>query len=476
MNVLFVVPDTIKMELLSIELLSACLKRAGHATRLAYSNHPDFWRRAGAFRPDLAAFSVTTGMHHGMALLAGDMKRRLPGLLTVFGGPHATFHPGMIEEYPGVDALCRGEGEAALVALAGALQGGRDHSRIPNLWVRAAGGVVRNPLGAPAELDGLPFYDRDLFAEADPDLSASTTRAVMVSRGCPYSCSYCYNRGYKALYGPAAGLARAMSVPRAIAELKRLLLSAPRTRFIEFHDDIFPYSDDERLEEFADLYRREIGLEFFTYLPPARGGRDFIARLKRAGCGFLGIGLECGDEAVRREVLRRPRYSNADVAAAVGACRELGIRSLTTNLVGLPVADCLRTDLGTLAVNIAARPTLALSYLAQPYPGTELAEIAVRGGFFRAGARIDFNNKADSPLDFPEGRTAIEKTALMFGLLLLLPKGWWAFLYLAHRGFKFNVVGRGDYSLGGFLRELKAFFRYLRTASAEKQLAQAPRI
>jgi radical SAM superfamily enzyme YgiQ (UPF0313 family) len=306
----------------------------------------------------------------------------------------------------------------------------------------------------------------------------------MVSRGCPCDCSYCFNKGYKALYQDAGRLPRVMSVPRAIAELKHLLRAAPHVRFIEFHDDIFPYADDARLEEFSELYRREIGREFFAYLPLARRDRDFIVKLKKAGCGFLGIGLECGDAAVRRDVLRRPRYTNTQIITAVRTCHELGIRSLTTNLVGLPVKDCLRVDLDTLRVNIEARPTLALSYLAQPYPGTELEELAVRGGFLRAGQSLDYNNKADSPLDFKADKLAIEKTALMFGilsdlpwllrlhrLLLLLPKSLWNFLYLAHRGYKFNVVGRADYSLRGALPNLKAFFRYLRTVSAEKRAA-----
>jgi radical SAM superfamily enzyme YgiQ (UPF0313 family) len=484
MNILFVIPDTIKMELLSIEILSACLKRAGHATRLAYSNHPGFWDRLESFRPDIAAFSVTTGMHHGMALLSGEMKERRPSLFSIFGGPHATFHPELIEEYPGIDALCRGEGEAALVALADALRDGADISRIPGLWVRTKAGVVKNPLGEPAALDELPFYDRAIFPDADPDMRASSTRIVLVSRGCPYSCSYCFNRAYRELSQHPGRLIRVMRVPRAIQELKHLLEAAPHVRFIEFHDDIFPYADDVRLEEFSALYRREIGREFFAYLPLARRDRGFIARLKQAGCGFLGIGLECGDEAVRRDVLRRPRYTNAQIVAAVKACRELGIRSLTTNLVGLPVKDCLRVDLDTLRVNIEARPTLALSYLAQPYPGTELAETAVKEGFLRAGQRLGFNNKSDSPLTFPEDKLAIEKTALMFGivadlpwllrfhgLLLRLPKSLWNFLYLAHRGFKFSVVGRADYGPRAAWLNLKAFARYLRTVSAEKRAA-----
>ena len=51
----------------------------------------------------------------------------------------------MIEE-EGVDGICIGEGEGAIVDLANALDEGRLDLSIPNWWFKVEGKIIRNPV------------------------------------------------------------------------------------------------------------------------------------------------------------------------------------------------------------------------------------------------------------------------------------------------------------------------------------------
>src|SRR5262249_50030541 len=112
-KVLFVVKDLTLYEPLGILYLSSSLKRAGHEVRLCVSDREDAGRAVDDFRPDVVAYHTWTGRQHYYLGLNRELKRRRD-FVSVFGGPHPTFFPDLVKE-PGVDAICRGEGETPLL-------------------------------------------------------------------------------------------------------------------------------------------------------------------------------------------------------------------------------------------------------------------------------------------------------------------------------------------------------------------------
>ncbi|HLE17951.1 MAG TPA: cobalamin-dependent protein, partial [Syntrophales bacterium] len=138
--------------------LSAILRKHGHSTRVIIEESPR--RIVKRLLPgDIAAFSVMTGMHHWALGIASHIKKTL-GLMTVFGGPHPTYFPDVIEK-DAADIICRGEGEYALLDLANAIDNERDFDKIANLWVKSAGTIHKNPLRPLIDdLDTLPLQDR----------------------------------------------------------------------------------------------------------------------------------------------------------------------------------------------------------------------------------------------------------------------------------------------------------------------------
>ena len=70
------------------------------------------------YKPDAVAFSVITGSHLEYIKIARAIKKKFK-IPIIWGGPHATFFPKMIEE-DYADAICIGEGEEAALEFANA--------------------------------------------------------------------------------------------------------------------------------------------------------------------------------------------------------------------------------------------------------------------------------------------------------------------------------------------------------------------
>src|ERR1700690_2475743 len=87
--------------------------------------------------------------------------RRVSNVPVIAGGLHATFSPEDVLRHDGIDAVCLGEGEAALLDLVNALQSGQPPTDIPNIWVKHnARPKLRNPI---EPFDAIPFLAGDML-------------------------------------------------------------------------------------------------------------------------------------------------------------------------------------------------------------------------------------------------------------------------------------------------------------------------
>jgi radical SAM superfamily enzyme YgiQ (UPF0313 family) len=197
-RVLFVQNNGIQ-ESIGIANLSGILKANGHETDLLLVSHtPDLIGAIERYDPGLIAFSALTGVHHSLEKLAVRIKQRLTVPIIV-GGPHPTYSPEMIDR-PGIDIICRGEGELAMLELADAMQHDRDVTRIRNLHVKARSGVVhKNDLRPPVPLDDLPMPDRELYYKYR-FLRDMPMKRFVSSMGCPYPCTFCHEPVIRAMY------------------------------------------------------------------------------------------------------------------------------------------------------------------------------------------------------------------------------------------------------------------------------------
>lgn len=368
--------QNIAFEYLGVMHLSAVLKKAGHEVEvfLLEQSEQSLVRQVLDFEPSIVAFSCTTGVHHWAISFASLLKQARP-TLTIFGGPHATFFPELIEQ-PSVDIICRGEGEEAIVEIAGKLDAGEPLADTLNCHVRSNGQIKRNDLRPLIEdLDSIPDPDRSLYRSKYKYLRKSAA-AFMAGRGCPFRCSFCFNHAMQKLYAGRGRFVRLRSPDRVINEIERVK-SRFNLRTIYMQDDIFVLNK-KWVKEFSDLYGERIGLPMLCLVRADQADEDSIAALKRAGVKNIFFGIESGDETLRNETLKKG-VTDADIRRTAALLRKYGIRFRTYNMVGLP-GETLQQALNTLRINADIRTDFPWCAIFHPFPGTELGEIAARAG------------------------------------------------------------------------------------------------
>jgi radical SAM superfamily enzyme YgiQ (UPF0313 family) len=164
---------------------------------------------AGIFAIDLHWFGHSDGAL-GMANLC---KRYHPNSLVVLGGFTATFYAReILQGYPFIDVIVRGEGEHAMIELAKAYHTNKGFNEIKGISFRKNGYIKCNEFGENYDINSLDFTRLKLMENWDKYLKSTTSGYVPaqragfwlnIARGCPFECIYCGGglRSYKLLTG-----------------------------------------------------------------------------------------------------------------------------------------------------------------------------------------------------------------------------------------------------------------------------------
>jgi len=376
-----------------VAALSAYLKRGGHETSLViYDSSIDeqiFQDRIRAFDPGLIAFTVMTYQWEPTRHLM-HLARTASAAPIICGGYHPTLYPDQVIQDPNCDVACLGEGEVPLLELCNRLDDNRRHTDIPGLVVKERRAnrpsiIHRNPV-APLvdDLDEFPFWDRDIFP-IERILSTrglgtlSHTRWTMpvgAGRGCPDQCTYCSAPAMMRFYRGAGRWIRKRSPENLVAELKEIKERYP-VKIFEFWDeriDIYP----AWLEKFCELYKREVGLPWTADMRVERATLDILKPMAEAGCYMAWFGVESGNEQYRANYLKR-WMTNEQIIQAFENCRNLGIETLSLNMLGLP-DETPEMARETIELNRKLRADNLLFFTYQSFPGTELGEYSMAMG------------------------------------------------------------------------------------------------
>ncbi len=365
-----------------ISSISSVLKQGGHSTSLLYLSQEiskeELTRRVEELRPDLIGFSTGTHQWRFTREFSRWLKESFK-LPIICGGIHPTLAPEEVISEPGVDMVCRGEGEYALLELADRMEQGKDTSRIQNLWIKGPGEeIIKNPLRPLIpDLDCLPFSDRDIY-EHDRLLEGNAyEHMLMASRGCPFNCSYCCSPAVNRLYSGKGNPVRMRSPQNVIEELTTL-----RDRFrvdsFFFEDEIFTLNY-RWLREFCQLYQNKFTIPFKVYIRVETVNREILKLLKDTGCSTVLIGVESGNEEIRREVMNR-KMKNEDIIRVFQMADEIGLKTWNFNQIGVP-GETKETAQETIDLNLKISPNHIQISIFFPYPGTELHKLCEREGY-----------------------------------------------------------------------------------------------
>jgi anaerobic magnesium-protoporphyrin IX monomethyl ester cyclase len=403
-----------------ILLISSLLKRAGHRISLVVATEEDPLAAARRLKPDVVGYTVYTGMQGYYLELNSRIKAELP-VFSIFGGPHPTFFSEMISQ-PGVDAMCIGEGEYATLDLLDALECGSPITEIPNWHLKVRGEIYRNaprPLLTEQELDALPFPDRKLLYDAHPASARTGIRPVITGRGCPYDCSFCFNKAYADLYRTSKRIRQRS--PRRVLQEIREVRDNYGLDFLTIMDDTF-IVDVKWLRKFIPAYAEEIGIPWWCQVRANLVNEETVRLLKEGGCVSVSFGLEAGNDRLRNEILNR-RMSREQILKASELLHRNKIAFSTNNMLGLPSGG-LAADFETLDLNVQCRPAYANVFLFQPYPKTQLGEAALQKGFMEGSFDDLSGSVSDTTVirfSSPAEKRQIENLQKLFALTVEFP-------------------------------------------------------
>lgn len=402
--------------------LAGALRRAGHTVALVQARDArEVVAAVRRERPGVVGLSATTGLHRVYLAWARAIRAALPDVTLVLGGPHATFFPETIEREPALDALCVGEAEESLVEWLAALEA-NDPRPVPGFRRRVEDRVVDGGLRPPPrDLDRLAPPARDLYFAGNRHLARFPVKAFLASRGCPYRCSYCFNRSFNDMYRGSGKPVRWRDPDAFCDEIDAVRRQWP-LELVWILDANFAVSR-AWLERLVPIYRRRVGLPFFCKVRPNLVGRDLAAILSEMGCVGVGMGIESGDDELRNDVLERG-ISRAQIVESCRLLHERGIRIMSFNMLGLPGETYERAK-KTLDLNVECAVDYAAATILQPYPRTEIARRTVMAGEFDGDFdRLGRDYYSSTPLRSiaAEDRTRILNLQRLFGLAVEFPE------------------------------------------------------
>lgn len=359
-------------------------------------------------------------------------------------GNYATNYPHECLKETGVDHVCAGEYEFPLLEFFQS-----NGKKIPKNFISKSKKDFQMP-DLVENLDLFPFPERNnVPIKYYNEPSCYGVNVVMVSsRGCRLKCSYC---NVEFIYG--RHIYRTRSAKNVVDEMEYLKKN--------YHFDEIYFDDDNMVakKEHIDGICQEIikrGIKV-NWLCMGDGLVDdeTLELLAKAGCKTYKFGLEHLDREVLRAIPKplKPERS----LEIIKKCRELGMKSYTNLIVGLPKSTW-KKDFKMLQDVFAAKPDLIQIAIATPYPGTLFYKNAKKNGWLVTDDIRKFDATGGSSvsyLDYPA-----KKITEMFNL------GWkmWYRNVLIHQPKTLWFFFRSEVKRNGLFNTLKkSFFYFLKT-------------
>ena len=468
-RVLFIYPNTYGMNMLppAIALFSSLLKEHGHQVELFDATYYQVdhgvdsdgtkmdnlnvvpydmeergikmrqtdWRedmkiQVDRFRPDLIAMSATEDMWELGCRLVEEVEDYITGnrIPVIIGGVFATFAPELAIAHRLVSAVCRGEGESALIDLCARLEKGSSFNDVTNLWVKKRdGSIVKNAVSNPVNINENPMIDVSLFEDARfyRPMAGRIYRMLPVEtiRGCPYQCTFCNSPNQIEFYRDAAN-ANFFRKKRMDLVHKELTWTKEKlnVEYNYFWADTFLAMNNREFEEFCEMYS-DIKLPFWIQTRPETLTDEKVEKLANVGLHRNSFGLEHGNDEFRAKHLLR-KFANKDIIDRLKIPRRHDVQFSVNNITGFPYETrALAMDTVELNRQIDADNQNIYSFV--PFHGTPLRQTCEMLGLVEPGTITKcLTNESQLVMDqYPTHE--IEGIKKTFVLYVKFPKSRW---------------------------------------------------
>lgn len=402
------------LKAINVRCLSSYLKESGHETYLAFcptdfneKNSSKFIELIKLLDIKLIGLSLVTDDFKNAKYITRKIKEEL-SIPIIWGGAHPSIAPVECLQY--ADMVCIGEGEEALLELCNKIEKKTDYSSIQNIWVKKNGMNIRNELRSLIEnLDKYPSQDYEFkthylitkkgYEKFDEKLLYHEY-IIMTSRGCPFSCSYCYNNSRRKMYAHKGKYLRQRSINNILDELKLAKENLKSVNFISIFDDNFFMRNNNDLKKFSELYINKINIPFFCLANPSHINEEKIELLKKCGLIKIQIGIQTGSEKVNKNIYNRP-ISNDVLLNSAKILHKYDIKSTYDIIFNNPyeTKDNLIETIELLLK--LPKPFKLQGFNLIFYPGSDITEKAIKDNYILINSNPNETSTIQGELDSP---------------------------------------------------------------------------
>ncbi|MDO8662414.1 MAG: radical SAM protein [Candidatus Omnitrophota bacterium] len=360
---------------LGVVSLSTHLKQAGFKSSVIIESlERDPIQAIRELNPRSIGFSVFSVEHSNLIRAVKRIHSVFPDIPIIVGGTHAILYPEKILKDTLATLVCHSDGEAVLVNILKKLikSSTPDWSSVEGVAYKDASGRIQvNERALLFQYRDDVVEERTIYSERYPGLGKDEEPPFIATRGCPYSCSFCYNSYLRKVVQEKGQFLRQKSVGNLINEISAYVKKNNNVKIVSFVDDLFTFNG-EWLTRFLLEYKAKINIPFICTSRANEMNEGTAEKLAKGGCRTVIIGVESGNEDIRNRVLEK-RITDEQVIRCGKILRKFNIRVRSTNMFCLPdetVKDALRT----VELNIEAEIPLAFSALFMPFPDTKIFE------------------------------------------------------------------------------------------------------
>ena len=341
-------------------------------------------------KPDFVCFSVYVWNHLILEEAALTLKKLLPDIITLAGGPEVTADPYAFRSF---DYLVSGNGESATKEVLLKLSGCDKTEELDGVYY--FDGIRTIPLATtgrahpcPPEQLSSPYLDGTI------DASRYGGALWELARGCPFKCSYCYE---------SKGENRVSYFPMERIEKELELFERKKIPQVFVLDPTYNASKERALKMLKMIKQKTHGM-FFCFEARAEFiDRELARAFSEIPCA-LQIGMQSADPEVLKNVHRT--LDKKKFVKNIGYLNEAGVTFGFDLIYGLP-GDTLKGFKKSIDFALSLYPNNLELFCLSVLPGTKLHDDAK--GFNLVWQQMPPYNVLRTPT-FDEGALAEAKS------------------------------------------------------------------
>ena len=285
-------------------------------------------------KPILIGFSTYQINIYSVLNLAAFIKKILPNVFIIIGGPQAIFLPPQsLLAMESIDFVCRSEGELVLPRLVENIKRNKDLELVQGILFKKNKKIIETSLPLlPQDLDIYPspylfnIYDLKNYQEA----------MVLSSRGCLYNCPFCYTpKAYNYTV-------RFHSIKRVISEMEMIIKGGIRKFW--FADPTFTCFGRRTEDLMDEIIKKKWDISIFCETRLDLVTPYLLKKMKRAGVNRIGYGLETVNKKTLKMINKKMNLKQ--IASIIKLTQNIGIEPELFFIYGLPgesFEDALKT-------------------------------------------------------------------------------------------------------------------------------------